>query len=303
MGDSTRSRLNSHQASAAKAASLVAFLLGFGSAIASTNNNDQNNSVLATPLTPTAATTAIASVNAGEESLELSSRFAQDGNIYVEGVDWTLKTQSGEVIYHSLATTTDIKVQPGSYEVIVSYGTVKIDEAVNVPPETKLSINFVLNAGALRVLPRLSGLNGEQIASVAKIFALNGTQSGKLIASSSQPGQVIKLSAGSYRIKTQFADSNVVAITDVDVKPGIMRSLDVAHHAGLAHFSLLHAAENIEWCVMPDQGDELSISNPIDPTAVLKPGHYTAQAKIGDKILKQPFTVEDGKVLDVVLEN
>ena len=300
MGDSTRSRLNSHQASAAKAASLVAFLLDFGSAIASTNTADQSNSTLATP---TAATTAIESVNPGDESLELSSRFAQDGNVYVEGVDWTLKTQSGEVIYHSLASSTDIKIQPGSYEVIAAYGTVKIDEAVNVPPETKLSINFVLNAGALRVLPTLSGLSGEQIESMAKIFALNGPQNGKLIATSSQPGQIIKLAAGSYRIKTQFADSNVVATTDVDVKAGIMRSLDVAHHAGLAHFSVLHAAEDIQWRVMPDQGDELSISNPSDPTAVLKPGHYTAQAKIGDKIVKQPFTVEDGKVLDVVLEN
>ena len=54
---------------------------------------------------------------------------------------------------------------------------------------------------------------------------------------------------------------------------------------------------------MPDQGDELALSNPSDPMAVLKPGHYTAQAKIGDQVLKQSFEVEDGKVMDVVLAN
>ena len=303
MGDSTRSTLKHHQARTAYAVSLVVFLLGIGSAIASTNSDEQNQTRTPPPFSQTAETTAITSVNAGDESLELSSRFSQNGNVYVEGVDWTLKTQSGEVIYHSLATTTDIKVQPGSYEVIAAYGTVKIDEAVNVPAQTKLSVNFVLNAGALRILPRLNGLRGEQIESAAKIFALNGPQNGKLITTSHQPGQLIKLAAGSYRIETQFADSNVVAVTDVDVKPGIMRSVDVDHHAGLAHFSVLHAAENIEWRVMPDQGDELALSNPSDPMAVLKPGHYTAEAKIGDHILKQSFVVEDGQVMDVVLAN
>ena len=303
MGDSTRSTLKHHQARTAYAVSLVVFLLGIGTAIASTNNDEQNQTRAPAPFSQTAETTSITSVNAGDESLELSSRFSQNGNVYVEGVDWTLKTQSGEVIYHSLATTTDIKVQPGSYEVIAAYGTVKIDEAVNVPAQTKLSVNFVLNAGALRILPRLNGLRGEQIESAAKIFALNGPQNGKLITTSHQPGQLIKLAAGSYRIETQFADSNVVAVTDVDVKPGIMRSVDVDHHAGLAHFSVLHAAENIEWRVMPDQGDELALSNPSDPMAVLKPGHYTAEAKIGDHILKQSFVVEDGQVQDVVLAN
>jgi hypothetical protein len=301
--DSTRKTQIHHQASAAFAASLVVFLFGSSPALSTTNSDAPKASDSPALMNIAPETTAISSVNEGEESLELSSRFSQDGNAYVEGVDWTVKSQSGDVIYHSLGMTVDLKVSPGAYEVIATYGTVKIDEAVNVPAQTKLAINFVLNAGALRVLPRLKGISGEQVISTAKIFRVNGPQNGRLITTSHQPGQLIKLSAGSYRIETQFADSNVVAITDIDVKSGIMRSVDVDHHAGLAHFSVLHAADNIEWLVKADQGEEIALSNPSDPMAILKPGHYLAQAKIGNQTLQQSFIVKDGQVQDVVLAN
>jgi hypothetical protein len=302
MGDSTRPKLKYHQATAALAASLVVLFSVQSPSNANVSSSETQSDAPAL-ITQPPETTAISSVNEGDESLELSGRFTQNGNVYVEGIDWQVKTQSGEVIYHNIGAQVDLKVSPGSYEVIATYGSVKIDEAVNIPAQTKLSVNFVLNAGALRVLPRLNGITGEQISSAAKIFALNGPQNGKLITTSRLPGQLMKLAAGTYRIETRFADSNVVAVTDVEVKPGIMRSLDIDHHAGLAHFSVLHAAENVEWTVKAEEGEAISLSNPADPMAVLKPGHYLAQAKIGTRILEQSFNIEDGKVEDVVVAN
>jgi len=301
--ESTRPAQHRHQARAAIAASLVAFCWSFAPVCASTNAIASQPSETTNTVNQAPETTAISSVATGQEGLELSGRFSQDGNVYVEGIDWEVKTQSGDMVYHSSATTVDLKLSPGAYEVIATYGTVKIDEAVNVPARTKLAVNFVLNAGALRVLPRLKGIDGEQIESATKVYALNGPKNGKLVTTSHQPGQLIKLPAGSYRVETQFSDGNVVAVTDVDVKPGIMRSIDVDHHGGLVHLSVLHAVENIQWLVQADQGEAIELTNLSDPTAVLKPGHYMAQAKSGDQIWQQRFTIEDGQVQDIILAN
>ncbi len=302
MADSTRPTQIRHQARAVFAAGLMACSCALP-ALASTSTTEPGKQDQTASVNPAPLSAAIQTVASGQEGLELSGRFSQNGDVYVQGIDWQIKDQTGATVYRQTAATADFKLQPGAYEVIASYGTVKIDETFNIVPNTKLSVNLVLNAGALRVLPRLKGIDGEQVPSTSRIFALNGIANGKLITTTQIPGELVKLAVGSYRIESHFDDSNVTAVTDVDVKSGIMRSINIDHHAGVAHFSIMGASKMVQWTVTPDHGETLAIASGIEARAVLKPGHYVAAANFGTSTLKKPFVIDEGQVQDVILGN
>ena len=156
-------------------------------------------------------------------------------------------------------------------------------------------------AGALRVLPHLANFEGTAPLSTTEISAVDGHDSGTLIITSATPGEIVNLAAGTYRLTAHFENSNTEAITDVEVKAGILRSVDIALHAGLTHISLNKPAL-AQWSIMPDQGSGL-MTTATNFDAVLKPGHYTADAVIDGRHIKQSFTVTDGEEQLVVLPN
>ena len=246
------------------------------------------------------AATTFALVQDGDEAIELSARFTQNSKNYSDAVDWTIKSSSGEKLFQGSASVISMKLHPGAYEVIGHYGNIDIDEAVTLPPQTKLAVNFVLNAGGLRVLPRLPENFNSMTSSITKVYALGGAKAGRLVSSDAKPGEILKLSAGSYRIETRYDDSNVSAVTDIDVKPGLLRSLDIDHHAGLAKLSL-NQPQDAQWLVMENGGPALALPSGTEVTAVLKPGNYVAEARTGGKVLQQAFIVTEGGVSEVVL--
>ena len=178
-----------------------------------------------------------------------------------------------------------------------------MDQVLTLQPESRIDAIFVLNAGALRVLPHLAKLDNVSVmpASETLVFAVNGKDNGKLIATSQTPGEIIKLATGTYRLSAHFANSNAEAITEVEVKGGVMRSVDIPLHAGLAHITLNDPAV-AEWSIRPDQGEALAASA-TNFDAVLKPGHYTAEAIVAGRHITSSFTIEDGEEHLVVLPN
>ena len=301
MGDSTRPTHRHQQAAALQFARLLVPLIFAGSAAAATQNPAFDETPPTASLTSPPETTSIAAVAPGAEGLELSARFTQDSINYAQGIDWKIKNSLGETVYQNGGEQANVKLAPGAYEVIATYGNVNIDEAITLPEQAHIAVNFVLNAGALRVLPRLKGIDGFAVPSQTRIFALTGKDHNKLVATSAQPGEVIKLAAGSYRIETAFDGSNVTSTTNIDVKPGIIRSIDIDHHAGLLHLSLFTPTAGAIWSIHDDLGAALTPPPGAETALALKPGHYTAEAKIGDATLQQAFTVKDGQVQDVIL--
>ena len=303
MGASTRPTQQRRQVEVTLLSSLMAlFFLQGDAALAApqtalTSSTDRPASVFSGTFP---VTTAFSLVQPGEEALELSARFTQDSKNYTDAIDWQIKNANGEALFEGTGAVASMKLKPGAYEVIGHYGNVEIDEAINLPPQTRLAVNFVLNAGGLRVLPRLPEALAPIGASNTNIYALNGSSAGRLVAPNVKPGQMLKLAAGTYRIETRYETGNVSAVTDVDVKPGVLRAVDITHHAGMAKLSLDRRQE-AQWLVMENGGSVLALPSGTETTAFLKPGSYVAEAHFGTKVLQQAFTISEGKVSTVVL--
>jgi len=301
MGDSTRPTHRHQQAVAFQFARLLVPFILVGSASAATQMPGLDDTPPTASFTVPAETTSIAAVAPGAEGLQLSARFTQDSMNYAQGIDWQIKSSLGEVLFKSTNDQADVKLKPGAYEVLASYGNVKIDEAITLPGQAHIAVNFVLNAGALRVLPRLKGIDGVNVPSQTRIFAMTGKDHGKLVATSFQPGETVKLAAGSYRVETTFDASNVTSATDIEVKAGIVRSIDIDHHAGLLHLSVSGETGAVVWTIRDDQGLTLTPAVGASAELALKPGHYVAEASIGGKTLRKELSILDGQMADIAL--
>ena len=244
MGDlSTRPAHIRHQRLVRLAPTLVAALfLSLGIAQAATEKPISNSPAPREITLPASGEMAITTVPSGSEGLELSALYTQDGRALVDNINWKISDQSQALIYDKTASVVTIKLSPGEYHVEAIFGSAHLEDVINIQPGTKIAMNFVMNAGVLRVLPRVKGLDQSGLASISKIFALTGIEKGKLIATSKRPGEVLNVAAGTYRIENQFAAGNAIAVTDVDVKAGYTSAVNIDHIAGVAR---LNVAGNI----------------------------------------------------------
>ncbi|MEP6828472.1 MAG: hypothetical protein ABJA10_10405 [Aestuariivirga sp.] len=292
-----------HRARAAIAASLVVPFCFVGQAQPNTGNGEIQPPAPPVHLNAMDDPLSASTVPAGQEAITLSARFMQNSIFDAEGIDWTVKSTLGEVLIQTRTSTVNLTLKPGIYEVSATYGNVQIDEALTLQPESRLDVSFVLNAGALRVLPHLAKLDNllATPASETRIYAINGKDNGKLIATSKMPGEILKLAAGTYRLSSHFANSNAEAITDIEVKPGVIRAVDIALHAGLVHLTMNDPIA-ADWKITPDEGEALT-ATATTFDMVLKPGHYTAEATVAGRHISTSFTIEDGEDHLVILPN
>ncbi len=280
-------------------------VLASSSAAASPGKLDETSDVSTAPAPfNTEDSTAISSVERGQEGLDLSARFSGDGTSLAKDVSWTIHNSTGSVVFDDIASTASVKLQPGTYVINAAYGTARVEEAVNLPEGINLGVNLVLNAGGLRLLPRIEGKLPVEVGTISRIYATSGPDTGKLVATSRLPGEILKLAAGDYRVESRFERGNAVAVTEVHVKPGIMSALDIDHHAGIVHFDFANDnAVNVIWDISSDKGEALPEFTGLDADLVLKPGHYLAQARAGSKVDTVNFTIESGQNRDVILGN
>ena len=144
----------------------------------------------------------------------------------------------------------------------------------------------MLDAGGIRVLPRLQDLGLPATPSKSLIFALTGLRKGQLVASSTTPGEVLRVPSGDYRIESRFEPGNAMAVTDVTVRAGLMSAVEIDHKAGLARLSFVGAPDaQVSWRVADDDGSSLPAIEGLSADVVLKPGSYTATAQIGGETL------------------
>lgn len=243
------------------------------------------------------------SVRAGNEGLELAARLTEDGGLIQRPIAWVLRDDAGEIVLRSTAPAAGTLTPPGEYEVEATYGAVRFKREVNLPPGHKLGVIFTLNVGGIRVLPRLSGIGLPATPSFTTIYAASGTAAGQLVGVSELPGEIIRVGSGSYRIESRFSPGNVLAVTEVVVKPGRMSAVEIDHPAGLAHLAVKPARPAVSWTITDEAGTELPPIPGATADVVLKPGRYTARAEIGDKTLIQSFSIGAGQSQDVVVRD
>ncbi len=293
MGISTLTH-HRHQASIACVLGLVAFSISsqyVRANVASANLDLSARPSSAKPATHLPAITALSVVTSGDEKLELSGRLTQNATNYADSIDWILKSSDGQTLFTGAAQILSLPLQPGNYDVTAHYGNVTFNENITLPAATAVAINFALDAGALRIAPHLSDEGASSQSAATQIYALSGDTAGQLAATSVTPGEIINLAAGTYRVETRFPQGNVEASTTVEVKAGIMRAVDLTLHGSAVELPNLNTSES--WTISNATGDKLILAPGVNEAA-LKPGAYSAETKVGSRILTKSFVVEDG---------
>jgi len=247
---------------------------------------------------------AIETVSIGNEGLELSARLNEDGGLIERPITWIISSASGEPLYKDDVPVAQLAVAPGSYRVGIKYGAVQLSQTITVADGTKLIASFVLDAGGIRVLPRLQGIGLPPTPSRSLVFALSGIRKGQLIATTQQPGEILRVPAGDYRIESRFDQGNASAVADVHVKPGLMSAVEIDHAAGLARLAFVGAPDaQILWQIADANGSTLPEIEGLSANVVLKPGTYTAVARVGGETLSAKFQIGAGESRDIILGN
>jgi hypothetical protein len=247
---------------------------------------------------------AIRNVGAGEESISISAKLSEKSLSPVADVLWRIFGEDGEKLFEGKAGRVETRAAPGQYLIEAQYGGTALRETLTVFASKRTAVNYILNAGVLRILPRIAELHDPGTHSVSRVYALSGPETGKLVFTSTMPGEVIRLSAGTYRVQSTFAGGNAVSVTDVTVKPAIMSAVDIDHKAGIAKLAYLGDPDKpVTWQVTSETGETLPLANGAKAHIVLKPGRYTAKAQINGEYFTAAFEITAGRASDITVGN
>lgn len=247
---------------------------------------------------------AIEIVASGSEGLGLSARLTEDGGLIELPMQWTIRNEHGDTVYAGKSPGADIDVPPGDYAVDIRYDAVTLSSVVTLLEGNRLMVSYVLNAGGVRILPRLQDIGLPVTRPATRIFALGGKADGRLVAVSSLPGEIIRIPAGTYRIESRFTAGNASAVVDVNVKAGKLSAVEIDHKAGLARLVWPgNADEPVAWNISNTQGQTVAATEGAQADVVLLPGTYTASARVGSATRSATFRIASGEARDIILGN
>ncbi len=252
----------------------------------------------------TAHEVSISVVEPGKESISLVARLTTISTHIARDVAWQVRNEAGELLLNATSNELESPLAPGQYVVEAQYGAVAVRETLRVTAGNSIAVNFVLNAGGLRVIPALKGMATTGLKSKTFVYALAGVDKGKLVAHSEEPGELLKLSAGVYRVESRMGAGNTTAVTDVRIRPGKMSAVEVTHEAGVARLNFVGSPEaSVKWDVRPIDGTKLTTLEGLTHKLALKPGVYLAEAHVNGEILTAKFKIAAGEERDIMLGN
>ena len=125
-----------------------------------------------------------------------------------------------------------------------------------------------------------------------------------LVAITEEPGEILRLGAGSYRIESRFQPGNAQAATEVTIKPGLLSAVELDMTAGIARLDASGVGEREVYWIISDATGE-SLPGIPGPTAdvVLKPGRYVLRTLIDGVEKVSTFTIEPGHVSNIIQAN
>lgn len=247
---------------------------------------------------------AIEMVKPGREGLELTARLTGDSPVLERSISWTIRTRTGAKVYASESGSVDISVPPGDYIVDAVYGAARVSQLVSLPKGSRLMASFVLNAGGLTVSSKMDSEALPPARPRVRVFALDGAEEGRLVAASAEPGEIIRLPAGRYRVESRLAAGNAAAVTDVAVKAGVVSEVAVTVKAGLARLSFVGSpSAKVAWAVEDRNGTRVALRDGLAANLLLTPGSYKAVAAVDGEELTATFRIGAGQTRDILLGN
>ncbi len=240
----------------------------------------------------------------GDEALSFNARLSEDGGLINRPISWRVKAFGGETLLARDSDFAELPAEPGDYLVEASYGAVKLARKVTLLEGQRLGVTFVLNVGGLRILPKLKQIGLPAAHPFTSVYRASGVDEGELVAITEEPGEILRLGAGAYRIESRFQPGNASAITEVTVKPGLMSAVDIDMSAGIARFNMTGAEDHdVIWFITDAKGNALPGVPGPSADVVLTPGIYTLRTQIDGVDKASVFTIAPGQVSAIIQAN
>ncbi len=240
----------------------------------------------------------------GNEALSFNARLSEAGGLITRPISWRIKAFGGETLFARDAEAADLAAEPGDYVVEASYGAVKVERKLTLLAGQRLGVTLVLNAGGLRILPKLREIGQPGARPFTSIYKASGIDGGALVAITEEPGEILRLGAGAYRIESRFQPGNASAMTEVTVKPGLLSAVEIDMSAGIARFNMTGAEDrDVIWFITDAEGNALpGVPGPA-ADVVLKPGRYKLRTQIDGAEKASAFTIEPGTISAIIQAN
>lgn len=237
----------------------------------------------------------------GQEGIFLNARLSEEGGLITLPISWRVKRFGGETLLNRDGDFAEIPAEPGDYIIAARYGMIEVERKLTLLEGQRLGVTFVLNAGGLRILPKLQQIGLPEARPFTSIYKASGIDGGSLVAITDEPGEILRVGAGAYRIESRFQPGNASAMTEVTVKPGLLSAVEIDMSAGIARLAAPGREDSeVIWFITDAKGEALpGVPGPA-ADVVLKPGRYKLRTRIDGSEKSSAFTIEPGKVSAII---
>lgn len=237
--------------------------------------------------------------------VRLVALLTADGQQIDQGIVWRIYQAAdggkSKLVSEVRQASPALNLKPGAYMINAAFGRANLTKKITVGAAEPQTVQFVLNAGGLRLNPVIGGKPAPAGAVSYAIYSDDRDQFDNRtpVMSGAKPNLIIRLNAGIYRVISTYGDANARVETDVTVEAGKLTEATLAHAAGRAMFKLVthtggEAIPDAAWTVQTAAGEIVKESVGALPSHYLAPGDYTVAARSGGQVYSGKFAVKDG---------
>jgi len=229
-----------------------------------------------------------------------------------QGLVWRIyapaaQGQAPKLISHLNEAIPTVQLAAGQYIVNAAFGRAHLTRVINVVAGARRREQFVLNAGGLKVITKVSGnATIERGKARYDIYSDERDQFGKRrrVISNAKPGLITRLNSGIYQIVSRLGDANAHVSAEVAVEAGKLTEAVVSHEAAKVTFKLVQtqsgeALADTQWIIMTNAGSVVKETAGALPTHVLAPGSYSVSARWRGKLFTRTFDITSGKNIEI----
>lgn len=242
-------------------------------------------------------------------TITLSTVLEGDTAVIKSGVTWRIFTDPTDrtpslLVYESDAAEPVIQLPPGPYIIHVAYGLSGTTKRI-VVGQSPLKETISLNAGGLQLTAMIGDTPVPDEAVIFNVYVAVGSDpEGRLIAGNLKANTILRLPAGTYRIVSQYGDTNAIMSTDLTIESGKLTTATVKHRAAMVTLKLVRtlggeAYAGTSFSVLTPGGDTIREAVGAYPSMILAEGSYILIARNGGKVFTQEFTVKSGYDQDI----
>lgn len=242
-------------------------------------------------------------------TITLSTVLEGDTAVIKSGVTWRIFTDPTDrtpslLVYESDAAEPVIQLPPGPYIIHVAYGLSGTTKRI-VVGQSPLKETISLNAGGLQLTAMIGDTPVPDEAVIFNVYVAVGSDpEGRLIAGNLKANTILRLPAGTYRIVSQYGDTNAIMSTDLTIESGKLTTATVRHRAAMVTLKLVRtlggeAYAGTSFSVLTPGGDTIREAVGAYPSMILAEGSYILIARNGGKVFTQEFTVKSGYDQDI----